>query len=241
MKLVIVIPTYNEAGALGGLLEALFAQAIAGHETHVLVVDDASPDGTADLAAAAAARWPGRLTVLRRPAKRGLASAYVAGFEAALAQGADLVAQMDADGSHDPAALPRLHAALATADVVIGSRYAPGDSQDLRRGRYRRAASHFGNQLVVRLLTSLPISDPTSGFRLWRRGALERIDPARQVRSRDYGFQVEMAVLAARAGCRIAEIPIQFRDRVAGRSKMTLAVQLRTVREILAAARRRTE
>ncbi|MGH7790326.1 MAG: glycosyltransferase, partial [Candidatus Binatia bacterium] len=182
-----------------------------------------------------------RLAVLRRPAKQGLASAYVAGFSAALAQGADLVAQMDADGSHDPAALPQLYAALAEADVVIGSRYAPGDSQDLRRGRYRRAASHLGNQLVVRLLTSLPISDPTSGFRLWRRSALERIDPAHQVRSRDYGFQVEMAVLAARAGCRIAEIPIQFRDRVAGRSKMTLAVQLRTVREILAAARRRTE
>ena len=234
MKLVAVIPTYNEAGHLGALLDALFAQPLGSCDLHVLVVDDASPDGTADVAIAAGRRWPGRVEVMRRTAKQGLGSAYVAGFSHVLNVGADLIAQMDADGSHEPGVLPRMLAAVSQADVVVGSRYTPGDSRDSRRGRYRRAISRLGNAAVVRLLPRLPISDPTSGFRMWRRAALLRIDPARRVRSRAYGFQVEMAFLASTCGCRIAEIPIDFRERRAGRSKMTLRVQLRTIREIAA-------
>jgi len=233
VKLVAVIPTYNEAGTLGALIDGLVAHCPDACELHVLVVDDASPDGTADIAAAAARRWPGRVQLLSRPVKQGLALAYVAGFARALADGADYVLQMDADGSHDPAAVPSMLAALDRADVVIGSRYAAGDGRDSRDGYYRRTISRLANRTVVRFLSPLPTSDPTSGFRLWRRDALLRIDPMRQVRARAYGFQVEMAVLAARAGCRFAEVPIHFGDRRAGRSKMTPYVQLRTTCEIV--------
>ena len=232
VKLVAVIPTYNEAGSLGGLIEALFAQRVAPCDLHVLVVDDASPDGTAEVAEAVGRRWPGRVDVLRRSAKRGLAAAYVAGFEHALQGGAAYVAQMDGDGSHDPRALPEMLAAIGGADLVVGSRYAPGDSRDFRQGYYRRIVSRLVNRAVVRVVPRLPISDPTSGFRLWRRAALVRVDPARRVRARAYGFQVEMAFLAATCGCRLAEIPIHFGERHSGRSKMTLGVQLRTVCEI---------
>ncbi len=236
MKLVVVIPTYNEAGHLGALLESLFALHLPDVELHALVVDDASPDGTAEIAAAAATRWPGRVDLVRRPAKQGLTSAYVAGFTRALASGADYVAQMDADGSHDPAELPRMLAVLGEADVVIGSRYAAGDSQDTRRGRYRRTASRIGGRLVGRVIAGLSTSDPTSGFRLWRAAALQRIDPARRLRSRDYGLQVELALLAAAGGCRSVDHPIHFAERRAGRSKMTLAVQVRTIGEIVRAS-----
>src|SRR5262249_50686901 len=126
-----------------------------------------------------------------------------------------------------------LLAAIADADVVIGSRYVPDHGRDFRDGYYRRTISRLANRLVVWLIPRLRTSDPTSGFRLWRRAALQGIDPTRRARARDYGFQVEMASPAATAGCRFAEVPIHFGDRRAGRSKMTLAVQLRTTAEIL--------
>jgi dolichol-phosphate mannosyltransferase len=234
VKLVAVIPTYNEAENLGGLIEALFSQRIDPYDLHVLVVDDASPDGTAEVAKAAGRRWPGRVEVLQRPAKQGLALAYLAGFERALESDAALVVQMDGDGSHDPGALRQMLAAIEDADLVVGSRYAPGNSQDFRAGYYRRTISRLVNRSVVGLIPRLPTSDPTSGFRLWRREALLCIDPVRRLRARAYGLQVEMTFLAATCGCRIAEIPIHFGERLSGRSKMTLAVQLRTVCEIAA-------
>ena len=235
MKLVAVIPTYNEADHLGALLEQLFAQPLSPATLHVLVVDDGSPDGTAAIADAAARRWPGRIAVLRRAAKQGLASAYVAGIDRALQDGAELILQMDADGSHEPAALPRLLAAIADADLAIGSRYAAGDSRDFR-DRYHGAVSRWVNRAVGRCLPHLAVRDTTSGFRLWRRAALLRIDAGRAVRTRDYGFQVEMTVLAAAAGCRLVEVPIHFQERHAGTSKMTLPVQLHTAWEIAGVA-----
>lgn len=236
VKIVTVIPTYNEAGNVGALIDALLAQPFAGHSMEVLIVDDASPDGTADRAAAAGGRWPGRVEVLRRRRKDGLSAAYVAGFERALESGAGCIVQMDADGSHDPATIAPMIDALAAADVVIGSRYAPGNSLDSRAGWYRRAISRLGNRTIAQLLPLHGVSDPTSGFRAWRREALLQIDPRRRLRSHAYGLQVEMAFLAASQGCRIAEIPIHFCDRRTGRSKMTLAVQLQTIWEIASLA-----
>jgi dolichol-phosphate mannosyltransferase len=233
VKLVAVIPTYNEAGTLGALVDGLFAHCAAPYELHVLVVDDASPDGTAEVAAAAGLRWPGRVEIVRRPAKSGLTAAYVAGFVRALADGAEYVLQMDADGSHDPAVLPALLAAMVDADVVIGSRYVSGSARDSRGGHYRRTISRFANALVARLIPGLTISDPTSGYRLWRRAALLRVEPSEQVRSRAYGLQMEMTLLAASAGCRLVEVPINFGERQAGRSKMTPGVQLQTAYEIM--------
>jgi dolichol-phosphate mannosyltransferase len=233
VKAVIVIPTYNEAGNLGALLDRLLAQAAAPYELHALVVDDASPDGTADVAAAAGRRWPGRVAVLRRTAKTNLADAYRAGFAHVLAGDAEAIGQMDADGSHDPAVVPAMLERLAAADLVIGSRYAPGDGRDSRDGAYRRVVSRIANQVIMRSLFRIPITDPTSGFRLWRRAALQRIDPVRRIRARAYGIQAELALLAEASGCRVVEVPIHFTTRTTGHSKMTMAVQLRTAIEIL--------
>ena len=238
MKIVVVIPTYNEAGYLGTLIDGLFAQRIGdGVDLHILIVDDASPDGTAEVAAAAGRRWPRRVEVLPRSGKLGLASAYASGFDHAMRGGADYIGQMDGDGSHDPSALPRMYAALAGSDLVIGSRYVPEVGGDRRVGWYRRAGSRVANLAVLRCLRQLPVRDPTSGYRLWRRAALQRVDPVHRVRSRGYGFQVETAFLAACCGCRMTEVPIEFNDRRAGRSKMTFLVQLKTVAEIAAVPR----
>jgi dolichol-phosphate mannosyltransferase len=233
VKTVIIIPTYNEAANLAALLDRLLAQPVEAHELHALVVDDASPDGTAEVAEAAAGRWPGRVELLRRPAKTSLTDAYRAGFARALRGVADVIGQMDADGSHDPAVVPAMLDQLASADLVIGSRYCRGESRDSRDGYYRRIVSRIANQVIMRGILRVPITDPTSGFRLWRRTALQRIDPVRRMRARAYGIQAELAVLAEASGCRIAEVPIHFGTRRAGRSKMTPAVQLRTVAEIV--------
>jgi dolichol-phosphate mannosyltransferase len=213
----LILPTYDEAASLAGVVEGA-RDALAGEDLHVLVVDDASPDGTGALAESLGAE------VIHRPAKLGLGSAYIAGFERALAGGAGLVCQMDADGSHDPAALPRLVAlAREGADLVLGSRYVPGGGV---AGWHpaRRAVSRAGC-LYARAVLRLPVRDLTGGLKTWRAAALRAIEPA-TVRSRGYAFQVELTDRALRRGLRVVETPIVFRDRAAGRSKMTPRIAL---------------
>jgi len=222
MKVVTVVPTYNEASNLPGLLQALLAQPIPG--LHVLVVDDESPDGTGRLAEELALRSPGRIDVMHRQGVRGLGRAYVDGFQWALGQGADVVVQMDADLSHSPADVPRLLAGLDGADLVIGSRYVPGGSVDEHWGFGRNFLSRSANALS-RSLLGLATHDATSGFRGWTRRALESVDPGRMV-SNGYLLQVEMVYLSEKLGLRIAEIPIYFADRKIGLSKMSLRVKI---------------
>jgi dolichol-phosphate mannosyltransferase len=234
MILVTVVPTYNEAGSVTQLTDALLRLPLPGVELRMLVVDDASQDGTADLIEAQARRAPGRIELLRRDAKRGLGSAYVAGFARALDGRADLIAQMDADLSHDPAALTAMTEAIRDADVVMGSRYLAGGGVDAEWKWHRRLVSRIANQWVVPTLLACPVSDATGGYRLWRREALARIAPSISVHSNGYGFQVEMAYLAHRLGCRIREVPIFFRERRAGQSKLSPREAFGAVREIVA-------
>ena len=213
----LILPTYEEADSLAGVIEGARA-ALAGEDLHVLVVDDNSPDGTGPLAESLGAE------VIDRPAKLGLGSAYVAGFERALAGGAELVCQMDADGSHDPADLPRLIAlAREGADLALGSRYVPGGGV---AGWHpaRRAISRAGC-LYARTVLRVPVRDLTGGMKTWRAGALRAIEPA-SLRSQGYAFQVELTHRALRRGLRVIETPIVFRERGAGRSKMTLRIAL---------------
>jgi len=232
-QLVAVVPTYNEAANLATCVAELLSLDIPGIETRVCVVDDASPDGTGYIADRLADDSAGRVTVIHRAGKGGLGSACIAGFSEAVDLGADLIAQLDADLSHDPAALAGMVERIAEHDVVIGSRYMSGGRIDPRWAWHRRSLSELANNLVPRLL-GLPVSDATSGYRLWRRDALMRIDPGGHVTSSGYGFQVEMCLLAYRLGLRIAEMPIEFTERGHGRSKMTTPVKLASVRDILA-------
>jgi dolichol-phosphate mannosyltransferase len=213
----LILPTYDEAAALGGVVAAARA-ALAGEDLRILVVDDASPDGTAALAEQLG------VEVLRRPAKLGLGSAYVAGFERALAAGAELVCQLDADGSHDPAALPGMLAlARGAADLVLGSRYVPGGAI-VGWHSARRAVSRAGC-LYARIVLRVPVRDLTGGLKVWRAAALRAIEPV-TVHSQGYAFQVELTYRALRCGLRVAEIPIVFRERSAGASKMTPSIAL---------------
>lgn len=210
----VVVPTYQEADTLEALVDSVRAALRA--PRHVLVVDDASPDGTGELADGLAERH-GDVSVLHRPAKLGLGRAYVVGFRAALDGGAELVVQMDADLSHDPAELPRLVAAARHADVVIGSRYVPG-GRVTDWGPGRRAISRWGSR-YARTVLGMRVHDMTSGFKCWRRAALEGIG-LETVRSQGYAFQVEMTYRAHAAGLTVVEVPITFRDRRVGESKM---------------------
>jgi dolichol-phosphate mannosyltransferase len=222
MKAIVVVPTFNEAANLPAFVPAVLEQGVRG--LGMLIVDDASPDGTGHLADDLAARWPGRVEVLHRRGRRGLGSAYVAGFRRALEAGADVVVQMDADFSHAPGDVPRLVAALAGYDVAIGSRYVCGGviSDDWSPGR--RALSRWANA-YSRTILGLKMRDATAGFKAWRRTALEAIDLGR-ISSEGYVFQVEMAYLCERLGLRISEVPITFEERHDGRSKMTLGIKL---------------
>jgi dolichol-phosphate mannosyltransferase len=211
---LIVIPTYNEAG---NLLEVLERVRAAAPDFDVLIVDDGSPDGTAELAEKANERL-GRISVLRRHAKQGLGNAYRAGFRWGLDRGYTALVEMDADLSHEPETLPAIIAALDDADLVIGSRYMPGGSVS-NWTFHRRMLSSIGNRYSAGLL-GLRVRDLTSGFRGFRREIVERID-LDTVKSEGYGFQIEMAYRAVRAGGRIVEVPIRFADREIGDSKMS--------------------
>ena len=222
MRSVVVLPTYEERENLGEVVEKVLSQP---GEFAVLVVDDASPDGTGAAADALAARRPGRVAVLHRERKEGLGRAVAAGFGRALGEGADLVFQMDADLSHDPAALPALRAPLESgaADLVLGSRYVPGGGIS-GWSLHRRLLSRWGS-FYARSWLRLAPRDLTGGFKAWRRDLLEAVDPG-SAAARGYAFQVEMTLRAARAGARILEVPILFAERGAGRSKMSAGVAL---------------
>lgn len=218
MKALVVLPTYQEAANIAEVLRRIRAAAAG---VDVLVVDDGSPDGTAGMAEAVGAELGG-VEVMRRPGKSGLGSAYRDGFRHGLDSGYEALVEMDADLSHDPATLPRLIEAVeAGADLAIGTRYMPG-------GRipdwpwHRRAISRIGN-LYARALLGITPRDSTSGFRAYHRRALERID-LDSVRSDGYGFQVEMAYLVERGGGTVVEVPIEFRDRTLGHSKMSARI-----------------
>ena len=216
-RALVVIPTYQEAATIVRALDVLDAAAPA---LHVLVVDDASPDGTGELVAARAERSPG-LHLMRRAGKQGLGTAYLEGFAWGLERGYDVVVEMDADGSHDPAIVPVLLAGLEDADLVIGSRYVPG-GEIPGWGWQRRALSAIGNRYAS-LALRLAVADLTSGFRAYRADLLRRVD-LDGVRSNGCAFQIEMALRAALAGGRIAEVPIRFVDRTEGSSKMSAAI-----------------
>ncbi len=215
----LILPTYDEAENVERVVAAARAvleeAAPAAHT--ILVVDDGSPDGTGAIADRLAAAHAD-VEVLHRAAREGLGPAYLAGFAHALARGADLVMEMDADFSHDPADLARLLAAAREADLVLGSRYVAGGGVT-DWGRLRRLVSR-GGSWYARIVLGLGVRDLTGGFKCFRREVLEAIDLP-TVRSRGYAFQVELTHRAVRAGFRVVELPIVFRDREHGRSKMT--------------------
>jgi dolichol-phosphate mannosyltransferase len=221
-SVLVIIPTYNERENLEPILERVLAAVPA---AHVLVVDDASPDGTGKLADELAGADQ-RVHVLHRAAKAGLGAAYIAAFDWGLDAGYDVLVEMDADGSHDPAQLPRLLHALAGADLVIGARWVPGGAV-VNWPRSREVLSRGAN-LYTRLALGMGLGDATGGFRAFRAGTLEGID-YRAVASQGYCFQIDLAWRAVRAGYRVTEVPITFTDRVRGESKMSGSI----VREAL--------
>jgi dolichol-phosphate mannosyltransferase len=216
-RTVVVMPTYDERDALPTTLRDLRATVPS---VDVLVVDDASPDGTGALADAIAAR-DGAVHVLHRTGKLGLGTAYVAGFGWALRRGYDVVVEMDADGSHRAQDLPALLAGLAHADVVLGARWVPG-GRVVNWPRRREALSRVGNG-YTRLALGLPLRDATGGFRAYRAGVLAQVH-LEDVHAQGYCFQVDMARRAVDAGFRVVEVPITFVERVQGRSKMSRAI-----------------
>lgn len=223
MKTQIVLPTYNEAQNLEPMVEHLLALPL--DDLHILIIDDASPDGTGQIADALRAQYPHRVAVLHRTGKLGLGTAYVTGFRWAIARGADCIVQMDCDFSHSPEYLPRFIPKLNEYDVVVGSRYVPGGKLDPRWSGWRYFLSKWANSVWVRYLLGTQTQDATAGFKCWNRRALERI-PLESVRSNGYVFQVEMAYLCEKLGMRILEWPIYFEDRRIGKSKMTVPVKL---------------
>jgi dolichol-phosphate mannosyltransferase len=212
---VVCLPTYNERENLEAMLRAL-----GGKGARVLVIDDSSPDGTGELANLLAEELD-YVSVLHRPEKQGLGPAYLAGFRRALADGAELVLEMDCDFSHHPNDVPRLIAAAADADVVLGSRYVAGGG--VRNWGLLRRFISAGGSWYARVLLQVNVRDLTGGFKCYRRAVLESID-LDAIHSRGYAFQIETTYRALRAGFRVVEVPITFVDREAGGSKMSRAI-----------------
>jgi dolichol-phosphate mannosyltransferase len=227
MQITIILPTYNEAENLPKLVSALLSLPL---DLKVLIVDDQSPDGTGKIADELSAHHHTKVTVQHRTGKLGLRSAYMQGFERAFDSGAQAIVQMDADFSHDPAVLPEMARRLASCDVVIGSRYIKGGSLDERWPAWRKALSAFGN-FYARTILRFPLHDVTTGYRMWRRDALQAM-PLDRIRSNGYIFLVEMAYVAYVKGFRITEVPIHFADRRWGKSKMSLRIQLEAAMRI---------
>jgi dolichol-phosphate mannosyltransferase len=223
MHALVCLPTYNEAENLERMLRAIGA--VLGPDDAVLVIDDSSPDGTGEIADRLAAELP-FARVLHRAGKEGIGPAYLAGFRRALDEGAELVIEMDCDFSHDPNDLPLLITAAASADLALGSRYAPGGG--VRNwGLLRRAISR-GGSLYAQLLLGVGVRDLTGGFKCYRRAVLERIDLG-AVSSHGYAFQIETTYRALRAGFSVVEVPITFVDREVGGSKMSGGIVLEAI------------
>jgi dolichol-phosphate mannosyltransferase len=221
-RVTVVLPTYNERENLSDM-----ASAITAHGYRLLVVDDSSPDGTGDIADHLARENPA-ISVLHRQKKEGLGPAYRAGFDRALADGAETIIEMDADFSHDPADLPRLVAAIeGGADLAIGSRYVPGGSTP--DWPWTRRFISKGGNLYARVMLGIPIHDATAGFRAFRDSALRAL-PYERAEASGYGFQVEMAWRAEQAGLKVVEVPISFKDRTRGTSKMGTGIVIEAMR-----------
>jgi dolichol-phosphate mannosyltransferase len=222
LKITIVIPTYNEAENLPKLTAEVLALPLP--DLSILVVDDNSPDGSGELAEELGRQYQGRVKVMHRAGKLGLGTAYIQGFQAAIADGAEAIGQMDADFSHPIDKIVVMAETLASCDAVIGSRYVPGGSLDERWPFWRKALSGWGN-FYARTILGLSTRDVTGGFKLWRRETLQGM-PLDRIRSNGYVFQVEMNYVAQRLGYVFREIPIYFQDRRFGTSKMSFKIQM---------------
>jgi len=232
----LILPTFNEAENIEAIvLTSLEQLATTGLEHTILIVDDSSPDGTGEIADRLAGEHP-QVRVMHRPLKQGLGRAYLAGFEDALAHGAELILEMDSDFSHAPADLPRLIAAAGAADLVLGSRYVPGGG--VENWRWLRRALSRGGSWYARVLLGVPVRDLTGGFKCFNRRVLEAID-LNGVHADGYGFQIELTYRAVQAGFRVVEVPILFRERREGQSKMTARIALEAVWKVPALRFRR--
>jgi len=226
MKTLIISPTYNERKNITDLVQAVFTTS---QNYHLLIVDDNSPDGTAEKVRQLQHAYP-NLHLEVRKEKSGLGTAYCHGFQWALERDYEAIAQMDADLSHNPEEIPAMLDLLQTHDVVIGSRYCDGIS--VVRWPLRRLILSYGANLYTRIVTGMPIKDGTAGFKVWRRTVLETIDLS-QVKSQGYSFQIEMHFRAWQKGFRIAEHPIIFIDRTIGESKMSRSIMIEAVFMVL--------
>ncbi|HVV75565.1 MAG TPA: polyprenol monophosphomannose synthase [Mycobacteriales bacterium] len=231
-SVVVVMPTYNERDNIEQMARSILERPC---RPRLLVVDDASPDGTGTIVSKLAAELPGRISLLERKGKDGLGRAYAAGFAMALADfDPDVVVQMDADGSHDPADIDRLVDALEHADLAIGSRYMSG-GDIVGWSKHREVLSRAGN-LYARAVLASSLRDLTGGFKAWRAELLRKLH-AETTESHGYGFQIEMTTRARAAGATIVEIPIIFRERVAGSSKMSTRIAIEALRGVPAMRR----
>ena len=222
----LILPTYNEAENLEPMVRAVLPRlSQQGSTPSVLIVDDSSADGPGQIADRLASELA-EVQVMHRSRKEGLGRAYLAGFAAALAGGADLILQMACDFSHDPSDLPRLMSASASADVVLGSRYVPGGG--VENWALRRRIQSRGGCTYARLILGLPTRDLTGGFKCWTRAALQALD-LNGVDAHGYAFQIEMTYRAIRAGMTVSEVPIVFRERREGQSKMSTWITLEAI------------
>ncbi|MCB9298830.1 MAG: polyprenol monophosphomannose synthase [Lewinellaceae bacterium] len=217
---LVIIPTYNERENIARMIDTIFS---LDQDFHLLIVDDGSPDGTAELARRQQERYPGRLFLIERKGKLGLGTAYIAGFKWGLQRGYEYLFEMDADFSHNPRDLARLRAACAEegADLAIGSRYVRGGK--LENWPFDRIFLSMGASLYVRLITWMPVNDPTAGFICYHRRVLSAID-LDKIRFVGYAFQIEMKFAAYQLGFRLKEVPITFTDRIEGSSKMSKGI-----------------
>lgn len=222
MKITIVMPTYNEAENLPKMAETLFALPL--DDLNLLIVDDNSTDGTGIIADKLAEQFPGKLSVIHREGKLGLGSAYIHGFKHLLKGTSDVIGQMDADFSHPPEKIVKLVEALKSCDVAVGSRYIPGGSLDENWPAWRKGLSTFAN-FYARTILGLPIKDTTGAFRLIKREAMLKL-PLDRIRSNGYVFQVELAYLKHKIGLSFKEVPIHFKEREFGISKMSFGIQM---------------
>lgn len=236
MKIIAVIPTYNEANNIGPMVSELLGLGLP--DMSVLVVDDNSPDGTADIVEDMMRTKPEKVALLKRAGKEGLGTAYKAGFAKALEMSGDIIIQMDADFSHSPSYIPTLLSFIDDYDVVVGSRYVDGGSLDEGWSFGRFLLSWWANSIYTRLILGTRQKDTTAGFKAWRRETLLGMNIQERIASNGYDFQVEMTYVCEKLGYRIKEIPIHFEDRRIGQSKMDMGVKLESAMRVWDVLRR---